>query len=173
MKKLLVALILGLALPVQSAENVTMAGAPGALLDAVALNAAASALTFYIGPRIQDASPTSSTSTTSGSEVKGFDKVRLEINYDYGATTVALTLTCTEGQTRAASAGKITTATYSSGAYTLEWAGVVTSPSMSADTVYQIEFLSRHAQVIKCVVSSSGSPGATDKVTVTGWLIKE
>jgi hypothetical protein len=144
----------------------------GTLLDGVALNSSASSMTFYVGRRVNDSNPTSSTDSSSGDAVKDFDKIRLEVSFDYGATSVALTLTCMDGQTRATATGRIPAATYDSGTYTLEWAGVVTSPSMSADTIYSIEFRTRQAEVIKCVLSSSGSPGASDKVTVTGWITR-
>jgi len=147
----------------------------GTLLDAVALNAGASYLTFYIGKYTRGGTPTSATDASEAGSpaVRGFDRIKLEVSYDYGATTVALTLTCTEGQTRSTATGVITTSTYNAGTYTLEASGVITTPSMAADTIYPIEFYTRHAPVIKCIVSSSGSPGATDKVTVTGWAIKD
>jgi len=164
--------LLAVALASQQASAAEEVVSLGTLLDDVALNSSASSLTFYIGRRVNDSNPTSSTDSSSGDAVKEFDKVRLEVSFDYGATSVALTLTCTEGQTRATATGRIPTATYDSGTYTLEWAGVVTSPSMSADTIYPIEFRTRQAEVIKCVISSSGSPGASDKVSVSGWVTK-
>jgi len=148
------------------------------LLDAVALNAAAASRTFYIGARDDcgrnnSCDPTSATDTSKGDAVTAFDAVGLELSFDYTANAGAITLTCTEGQTRATATGRIPTATLASGTYTLAWSGVVTSPSLSADTIWRVEFNLGAAPVTKCVVSHGGTPGATDKITVTGWLIAD
>jgi len=174
MRKLITIIALSLVpLVATAAEEVTPIGNNGVLLNAVALNAGASSLTFYLGKDTKDATPTSATDTSTGNvRLRDFDYIRLEVSYDYTATELTITLTCTEGQTRATATGVIPTATYASGVYTLAVGGVITTPSMAADTIYPVVFKTRHADVIKCVVSSSGAPGATDKVTVTGWAIK-
>jgi hypothetical protein len=150
----------------------------GTLLSAVPLNGAASTLTFYVGQNVDcgrnnSCAPTSATDTSTGASIRDYDKLRLELSFDYTAQAGAITLTCTEGQTRATATGRMSTATLASGAYTLAWSGVVTTPSMSEDTIWPVVLNLRSTPVVKCVVSHGGTPGATDKITVTGWLVKK
>ena len=148
----------------------------GTLLDDVALNGAAATRTFYVGRKVDcgrnnSCDPTSATATPTGDLVRDYNKLRLMLTFDYTAQAGAITLTCTEGSTRTLATGVPSTATLSSGTYTLAWSGVVVTPSMSADTKWPVVINLNATEVVKCVVSHGGTPGATDKITVVGWLL--
>jgi hypothetical protein len=180
MRNSIIALCLLLAPALVFAEGKRVVTPLGTLLSDVAMNGAAATMTFYIGRRADcgysganSCSPTSTNDNSTGAEVSSYTAVGLEIDFDYTAQAGAITLTCTEGQTRATATGRIPTATLASGTYTLAWSGVVTSPSLSADTIWYVEFNLGGAPVTKCVMSHGGTPGATDTITVTGWLIAD
>jgi hypothetical protein len=138
---------------------------PGSfLLNAVALNAGATALTFYIGPTL----PTCY--GVRGRRVLEFNRVTLSASFDYTATPGTITLTCTGGSTQATATSYLTTCTVATGTCTLNWSGVSVTPSMSADTGWLVTMGTQNAPVIKCIASHSGAPGATDKITVVGWV---
>lgn len=149
----------------------------GALLSDVALNGAAATRTFYVGRRHDcginnSCDPTSATDNSSGEAVSTFSAVRLELDYSHN-NNGALTLTCTEGATRAAATGVPVTSTEASGTYTLAWSGVAVTPSLSGDKKFALVFNLRSAPVVKCVVSHGGAPDADDTITVKGWLLSD
>jgi len=175
MKRIItVGLLLLLALPAHATKVIPV----GTLLDAVALNAGAASLTFYVGQKHDcgvnnSCAPTSSTDTSKGESVIEASALRLEVAFDYTAQAGTITLTCTEGATRATATATPASATLSSGTYTLAWGGVVVTPSLSADKTWPVVINLNATPVVKCVASHGGTPGATDKITVKGWLLFE
>lgn len=149
----------------------------GALLDGVALNAGAASLTFYIGKGIDcgrgnSCDPTSATDNSTGEEVIGYTALRLEFDYTH-ANNGAITLTCTDGSTRADADHTITSSSLSSGTYTLDWSGVVSTASLTTDKDWSLVLNLNISPVLKCVLSHGGTPNASDLITVRGWLIAE
>ena len=144
----------------------------GKLLDDVALNAAAGSRTFYVGPRTMCDSATSATATCTGDQLRGYAALRLELAFTHAANG-AITLTCTEGATRATATFRPTTSTEASGTYTLAMSGVVSTASLSTSASWAIVANIRSADVIKCVASHGGTATANDKLTITGWLIAD
>lgn len=133
-------------------------------LNAVALNAGASSLTFYI-----DYAAIKAAYEMRGPATLGFD-----MYFDYAATAGTITTTCTVGATQATATRSLTTCTVSSGTCTLNNSGIIVHSSMSADTYWFQELgLPVSVPVIKCVVAHGGSPGATDKITVSYYLSAE
>lgn len=139
------------------------------LLDGVSL---ASSQTFYIGRfencgRNNSCQPTSTTDTSKGDPLLGYTSVRLEFDYTHSSSGT-ITLTCTEGATRATATGTPSTATLSGGTYTLAWSGVVVTPTLEASRKFPIVINLNLAPVLRCVVTHSASAGT---LTVKGWLI--
>ena len=130
----------------------------GTLLDAVALNG--TDLTFYVGP------------TLSGETnvVTRYRYLLLDFTYTY-ANTGTITATCTGGPTQALATATLTTCTVSSGTCNLNWGGVITTPSLTASKHWDVPLGIGGRPVIKCVMSHSGSPSASDILTVKGWLV--
>lgn len=170
MRKLLLALAVLLAPSVLFAQTaISPAWIPAQcagdyLLEAVALNAGASSLTFYVGPK------TPSCQGISGKPVEIYDRLLLEVYFDYGATAGTITMTCTVGQTQATAIYSPTTCTMSSGTCTINMSGVAVTASLSADTYWQDLRGTLGNPVVKCVVAHGGAPGATDKISVKGYL---
>lgn len=133
----------------------------GTQLDAVALNAAAASRTFTIGPRF------------SNENVLGYTELVLEHFFDYTANAGTITTTCLVGRTAATATFSPTTCTTSLGTCTVNMAGIFVTASLSADTKYVVRMRVEGYPTIKCTVAHGGTPGATDKITVTGYLLKE
>jgi hypothetical protein len=177
MRNTIIALCLLLVPALGLAQDAHKTARLGTLLNAAALNG--SSLTFYVGLRadcgassVNSCDPTSTTDNSTGDYVQAYSKLRLRMDYSH-ANNGAITLTCTEGMTRAGADGTPSTATLASGTYTLAWSGVVTTPSLTGNTVWPIVLNTNGAPVIKCVVSHGGTPNASDTITVTGWLIAD
>ena len=149
----------------------------GTLLSAVALNGLEATRTFYVGAKVDcginnSCAPTSTTDTSTGDPILGYSALRLELNFTHNANG-AITVTCTEGSTRATATGTPSSATLASGTYTLAWSGVVTTPTLTGNKIWPVVINLNMAPVVKCVVSHGGVPGATDTITVKGWLIAD
>lgn len=164
--------LLALAAPLPAAaQQQHKATSVGTLLSAASL---ASSKTFYVG-RNRDCginnscSPTSTTDTSTGDPLLGFSSLRLELNYTHSSNGT-VTLTCTEGSTRATATGTPSTATLASGTYTLAWSGVVVTPTLTASRIWPVVINLNLAPVLKCVVSHSATAGS---ITVKGWLIAD
>jgi hypothetical protein len=141
-----------------------MAWPLGTLLDDVALNAAAASRTFTVGPTI---------GPNNNQRLFGFSTVVLDVAYTY-ANTGTLTFTCTGTGLDSSTADKtLTTCTTASGTCTLNWAGSVVTPSLSASKKFVFPLGVGALQAITCVVAHSGTPSASDKITVVGTAIAD
>lgn len=124
------------------------------LLNGVALNASEATRTFTIGG------------------VAGYDILVISTQYTH-ANDGALTFTCTGKSAGATDASvtkvdtTMTTCSTSSGTCTLNWSGVVVTPSLTADKDFNFVLGILGEQSIKCIISHGGSPGSGDLVTVT------
>jgi len=137
------------------------------MLNAVALNAAEASRTFYVGPTF----PTCA--GTSGKSTLGYNKLLILAYFDYTANAGTITLTCTGGPTQATATYYLTTCTLAAGTCTLNWSGVSTTASLSADTKWEVLMGIKGNPAIKCVASHGGAPGATDTITVDAYLIAD
>lgn len=133
----------------------------GTQLNAVALNAAAGSRTFTIGPRVEN------------EDVLGYTELVLEHYFDYTANAGTITTACLVGRSTTTATFSPTTCTVSSGTCTVNLAGNFVTASLGADTRYVVRMRVEGYPVIKCTVTHGGTPGATDKITVTGYLLKE
>jgi len=137
----------------------------GTLLDAVALNGAAATRTFTVGPTL-----------SNRINLVGFSTIGFDVNYTYSAGGV-LTFTCTgtsgSGAAATYAVNTLTTCTTSAGTCTLNWAGVVNTPTLAADKKFNFPLGVSSLQSVKCAVSLSGSPAAGDIVTVKGTAIAD
>jgi hypothetical protein len=131
----------------------------GTLLDAKALNGAAATRTFTVGPR------------ENNIDILGYDEIVLEHYFDYTATAGTITTTCKVGRTVATAAFSPTTCTTATGTCTVNMGGVFVTASLSADTKWVVRMRIEGYAALSCVVAHGGSPGATDKITVTGYLL--
>ena len=130
------------------------------LLDDVALNGAAGTRTFTLGPQI-GAGPR---------QLAEFRTLVLEVDFTHDQDGT-LSIACTEGQSTSAADFDLTTTTCSSGTCSLHFAGTVTTNStLTADKKFAHRVGITGFKVIQCVVTHNGSPTASDKVTVTGFL---
>lgn len=145
----------------------------GTILDAVALNAGAAALTLYIGPFADAVDYTDADANTTGPRVIGFKTLTLDIAFDYTAVAGTITSTCTGGPTRTTATSRLTTCTMTTGTCGLNWSGVATTISLSGDDSWLVPMTIVGVPVIKCVIAHGGAAGATDKITVKGWLIAD
>lgn len=135
----------------------------GTLLNAVASNAAAASRTFTVGP------------TLGRDHLLNYSKAVFEIFYDYTSSAGAVTMTCTSGQTVATANFQLTLCQTSSGSGVCTvniGAGVFTTASLSADTRYSVVLGIAGRPALSCVMSHA-SPGAGEKFTVTGYLVKD
>jgi len=137
----------------------------GTLLDNVALNGAASTRTFTVGPDLGD----SSTGLRKG-EVARYAQLVLDVSYTH-ANNGALSFTFLCGDTVASATRKPTTATVASGNATLNIGGVVSTPSLSANSLFTFPFGKTGLPALSVVVAHGGAPSASDKITVKGWLV--
>ena len=135
----------------------------GALISAKPLNGAASTLTFTVGPTLGD----------GRTALFGYSTITLDVDYTYSAGGV-LVFTCTgTGIPVAASATRVpTTMTVAAGAATLNWSGVISTPTLSTDKSFYFPIGLNGTQAFKCVLSMSGA-AAGDIVSVYGTLMAD
>lgn len=131
----------------------------GTKLDAIALNGAAGTRTFTIGPRLEN------------QDLLGFDELVLEHYFDFGAVAGTITTTCLVGRTVATATFSPTTCTTAAGTCTVNMGGVFVTASLSADTKWVVRMRIEGYPALSCVVAHGGAAGATDKITVTGYLL--
>jgi hypothetical protein len=133
----------------------------GTLLNAVALNGAAATRTFTIAPQL-----------SNYHSLLEYSTLVTRMTYDYDSNAGALSMTCTEGDTTTTATGSLTVcSTISSGTCTVDFSGVMTTASLSADKKWTWSLGIAGSQALSCVVAQSGSPGASEKITVTGFLL--
>jgi len=137
------------------------------LLNAVPLNGAEATRTFTIGPRL----PTCG--GTSGKTVFGYNKLVLFNHFDFTAVAGTITTTCYGGPTAATATYYLTTCTLAAGTCTLNWSGVSVTAALGADTKWEVLYGIKGNPVIRCVVAHGGAPGATDTITVDGYLFTD
>lgn len=131
-------------------------------LNAVALNAGASALTFAV----------SDTSDLGPGYAEGYEYAIFFMHFDYTAQAGAISLTCTGGPSSSDVAYRPTVvSSVSSGTGTVAMSGVLTTASLSADTKWWWVLRILGARDLSCVVAHGGTPGATDKITVKYQLM--
>jgi len=172
MRKLIAILSLTLAPAVAHGQKCPEVLDLGTQLNAVALNAGATALTVTIGPTEQR--PGASTHTPyEKCDIAAYSLAVFDVSFDYTATAGTISMTLTGGATVATATRSLTSCTESSGNCTINMGGVATTASLSADTSWLMPAKTNHARVIKAVFAHGGAPGATDKLTVKVWLVKE
>jgi hypothetical protein len=132
----------------------------GSLLTAVALNGAASTRTFVVGP------------TLGADSLRAFQKVVFDVEFTH-ANNGTITFTClgTATDTTANATRSISTCTLASGVCTLNWAGVIVTPSLTASKAWMHEQGTGGAGVLSCTVAHGGAPNGSDKVTVRGVAV--
>ncbi len=129
-------------------------------LSAVAMNAGAPALTFYIDYKVHG----------HPYAMRGPSVLLMNMQYDYTSQAGTITTTCYGGPARATATSYLTTCTVASGTCTLNWAGIFVTASLSADTKWGQELgLKGTWPVIKCVVAHS-VPAATEDISVDWYL---
>ena len=156
-RKLLLSLVVTLVPIAASAQVQTMGVAcvPGdtaANIINKPLNGAAATRTLTIGP------------TACGRDLTSYKTMVIETSYSYAAAG-AITWTCTQGPSASQAVYAMSTCTTSGGTCTLNWSGVATTPSLSADKQYGVRIDIKGYPVVKCVVSHGGTPGATDFIS--------
>lgn len=127
-------------------------------LDAVALNGAAATRTFVI-------STDSDQNSNTGSTANGYMAIHFWVDFTH-ANNGTLTLTCTVGPSSADNDYTPTTCTVASGTCTLNFGGVIVTPSLSADKKYEASMLILGNRDVSCVMAHGGTPAAGDIVTV-------
>jgi hypothetical protein len=140
-----------------SSESLGFRG-PFTGLDAVALNAAAGSRTFAIDTRSQ-----------------AYGQITFWFYFDYTANAGIISLTCTGGPTTTDNAYTLTVCDSASteGECTAKTSGIFKSAgSLSADTKWDGRMYINGALSLSCVAAHSGTPGATDTITVK-YVISE
>lgn len=138
-------------------ELATTATSEHRLLNAVALNGGAGARTF----------------TVAG--LDGFRTLSLDPQYTW-ANNGTLTFTCTGKSAASATSTPtptpvdttLTTCSTAAGTCTLNFGGVVVTPSLTANKNFTFQLGIAGQSSITCVVVHGGTPGAGDILTVTG-----
>jgi hypothetical protein len=133
----------------------------GTQLNAVALNGLAATRTFTVGPKFEN------------ENVLGYTEIVLEHFFDYTANAGTITTSCLVGRTAATATFSPTTCTTSLGVCSVNLGGTFVTASLSSDTKYSVRMRVAGYPTIKCTVTHGGTPGATDKITVTGYLLKD
>lgn len=121
------------------------------VLGPVALNGAAGTRTFI------------------DKNLKGLPYVSYYIFFDYTAQAGTISIACTPTDNDGTTLYLPTIcASVSGNTCTLATPAAVTAttPSLSADTYFKVDFKIRNVQELSCVVTHGGTPGATDKITV-------
>ena len=172
MNKLLLAAILCLApLAAQAADVGTQCRLKviGVKLDGVAMNGAASTRTFTVAD--SDLNPGLSASAYTD-HLAWYRNLSIESVWTKAAAgTITYTCTGTIAPALLLPNSTLTTQTVSSGTATLNWSGVLVTPSMSASKSWLTRIGIGGAQSIKCIAEQSGTPGAGDLLTtiVSVW----
>jgi hypothetical protein len=120
-------------------------------LDDVSLNGAAGTRTFQVNM------------------VLGFDLLVLYLKYDHDSNAGTITTACTVSDDGNTDDYQPTTCDVASGTCTLSMAGTFVTASLSADTNFQIVLGITGSRDVECVVTHGGTPGADEKITVSGY----
>jgi hypothetical protein len=163
MRSLIFAIVCSVAIPAFGQSHPKNRSYPlGTLLDAVALNAAAASRTFTVGP------------TIGRDDLLDYSKLIVELYYDYSAVAGTINLTCLTGQTVATATYQMTTCSVGAAACTVNiGSGNFTTASLSADTYFSLRLGISGYKALSCTVTHGGGGGANDKITVTGYLVKD
>lgn len=129
-------------------------------LDDVALNGAASTRTF-----------TWPCAPAGHQDALGYATLVMFVDFTHD-NDGTLTLTCTVSDDGAAQFDPTTCST-SGGTCTLNFGGVFVTSSLTADKKYAVRMGIRGYRKGECVLAHGGSAGASDKATVTSYLIAE
>lgn len=123
------------------------------LLNDIALNGSATVRTFTV------------------EDLEGYAELGLDVKFTH-ANNGTITFTCTGKSAHPLVADQLdttlTTCTTASGTCTLNFGGVVVTPSLSASKTYTFPLKILNQKRVKCVVAHGGSPSASDKLTVVG-----
>lgn len=139
------------------AQNKTRHYPLGTLLNNVALNAGAPALTFTVGPDL------------GNDELLDYEKLALTYTYTHN-NNGTMTTTCTTGATGATATATMTTCdtTTTPGTCIIKWAGIGVTPSLTTDKEWFWRLGMGGARALSCVVAHGGSPDSNDRISVTG-----
>jgi hypothetical protein len=105
------------------------------------------------------------------SKASGYSVMLLHIWYTH-ANNGALTLTCTSiDNSGGTKSYEPTTCQVVAGTCNLQFGGVYTTPSLSADKYFAVPVGILGYHDIACTLAHGGTPGANDTARIDGWLV--
>jgi hypothetical protein len=136
----------------------------GVKLSDVAMNGSASTRTFTVAD--SDLNPNAAGASSYTDHLAWYRNMSIQSQWTRTSTgTITYTCTGTIAPEFSGPTATLTTQTVSSGTATLNWSGVIVTPSMSASKDWITRLGIGGVQKIRCVAEQSGTPASGDILT--------